>query len=222
MEYSDFGPDDGYTNGVDVHGGKRWKIRHNRFRNIRTPRGARYKTVPAVLMWNGAADTVCEANTFINCDRAVAFGLTRRSEFPDHRGGVVRNNFVYVAAKEVPNVDTGIFVAGPETKVLHNTILLNGGYPNAIEVRWGLSKDVVVANNLADGRVVPRDGAVIAQHGNVTNAGRFQFKDPSAGNLHLRSFASSLYVTPLEDCPRDWDGEARNERRVTVGADEQR
>lgn len=222
MEYTDFGPEDGYTNGVDVHGGKRWRIRHNRFRNIRTPRGARYKHVPAVLMWNGAADTICEANTFINCDRGIAFGLTQRDQFPDHRGGVIRNNFVYVAGNEVPHADAGICVAGPETKVLHNTVLLSGGYPNAIEVRWALSQDVVVANNLVDGRIAPRDGAVIEQQGNVTSAGRFQFKDRSAGDLHLQSFAASLYAEPRQDCPRDWDGEARDKRRVTVGADEQR
>jgi hypothetical protein len=54
VEYSVFEYDttsrDDYTNGVDVHTGDNWIIRHNLFRNIRAPQGQ--LAGPAILMWN--------------------------------------------------------------------------------------------------------------------------------------------------------------------------
>jgi hypothetical protein len=44
---------DAYTNGVDVHTGRNWIIRHNLFRNIRAPQGQ--LAGPAILMWNGSS-----------------------------------------------------------------------------------------------------------------------------------------------------------------------
>ena len=41
---------DYYTNGVDVHTGDNWIIRHNLFRNVRAPQGQ--LAGPAILMWN--------------------------------------------------------------------------------------------------------------------------------------------------------------------------
>jgi len=118
IEYTEEGPPNGYTNGVDVHGGDNWEIRHNVFRNIKTPAKAKYKHVPAVLMWNGAKNTICESNTFINCDRAIAFGLTKRKDYPDHEGGLIQNNFIYVDKSKVKHPDTGIFVASANTNVI--------------------------------------------------------------------------------------------------------
>jgi len=219
LEYTKNGPPNGYTNGVDVHGGKNWIIRHNLFRNIRSLRGAEYKYAPAVLMWNGAKNTICEANTFVNCNRAIAFGLVQRNGFHDHEGGVVRNNFIYVAKGEVPNVDAGIFVASPRTKVLHNTILLNGGYANAIETRWKATTDVQVYNNLTDGMIVARNGARMSTKGNVTHGTSALFTSPSAGNLHLTG-QTRFRVNSHRDSPLDWDGEQRGQSQTTVGADE--
>lgn len=62
FEYTVTGPADGYTNGVDVHAGKNWIIRFNLFRNITSPVNAYLG--PAILMWRGAENTTCEANTF--------------------------------------------------------------------------------------------------------------------------------------------------------------
>ena len=53
MEYthgaptSDHGGGIGYTNGVDVHGGKNWVIRNNLFKNFHTPDSADF-------LWNVA------------------------------------------------------------------------------------------------------------------------------------------------------------------------
>ncbi|MDP6442736.1 MAG: right-handed parallel beta-helix repeat-containing protein [Pirellulaceae bacterium] len=218
LEYTKTGPPNGYTNGVDVHGGDHWIIRDNLFRNIRTPPGAKYKHVPAVLMWNGASDTICENNTFVNCDRAIAFGLVKKEKFPDHRGGVIRNNFIYVDKGAVPHADVGIFVVSPGAKVLHNTILLNGSYPNAIETRWAATKNVVVHNNLTDARITPREQSQVHLNGNVTNASGSMFQSPRDGDLHARGAPPRAATHP--DCKLDWDGKPRGRQRTTVGADE--
>ena len=74
---------DYYTNGVDVHGGRNWTIRHNLFRNFRAPQ--RPLAGPSILMWNGSSGTIAAGNTFIDCQREVAFGLIDRP--PDDHSG---------------------------------------------------------------------------------------------------------------------------------------
>jgi hypothetical protein len=215
MEYTDQGPPNGYTNGVDVHTGKNWEIRHCLFRNIRSPPGAKYKSVPAVLMWSASKDTICEGNTFINCDRAIAFGLVKTSGYKDHVGGIIRNNFIYVARGAVKHVDTGIYVVSPGVRVLHNTVIINGGYPNAIEARW---EPAEIVNNLTDGYIAPRDGAKMTRSGNVTNASVGMFHNAAAGNLHLVRPVDP--VPTLSDCPVDWDNKPRSTSQTTPGADQ--
>ena len=83
---------DDYTNGVDVHTGDNWIIRHNLFRNMRAPQGQ--LAGPAILMWNASTNTLVDGNTFINCQREIALGLIERTP-NDHTGGIVRNNFIY-------------------------------------------------------------------------------------------------------------------------------
>ena len=96
VEYSVFEYDttsrDDYTNGVDVHTGDNWIIRHNLFRNIRAPQGQ--LAGPAILMWNHSTNTLVDGNTFIDCQREIALGLIERTP-NDHSGGIVRNNFIY-------------------------------------------------------------------------------------------------------------------------------
>jgi hypothetical protein len=212
IEYSKEGPPNGYTNGVDVHGGSNWIIRHNLFKNIRTPAGAKYKNVPAVLMWNGAKNTICEGNTFINCDRAIAFGLTKRS-FNDHEGGIIRNNIIYSGKGQVKNQDAGIYVSSPNTKVLHNTILLNGNYPNAIEIRFSFSSNVEVSNNLTDAQIRVRDGATTKESGNFIKAKKNFFVKPEMGDLHLKS--TTLKKVKLhKQCTLDFTGKKRSSKSV--------
>lgn len=105
MEYATTSRDY-YTNGVDVHRGDNWIIRHNLFRNIRAPQGQ--LAGPAILMWNASTGSLVDGNTFIDCQREIALGLIERTP-NDHTGGVVRNNFIYRA----PTVagDSAIYVA---------------------------------------------------------------------------------------------------------------
>jgi hypothetical protein len=214
IEY-DTGSKDDYTNGVDVHGGRNWTIRNSLFRNIRAPIGA--LAGPAILMWNGASNTTVEGNTFVNCQREIAFGLIDRAPY-DHAGGVVRNNFIYRDRGVPGDAAIGVF-ASPRTQVLHNTILISGTYPHAIEYRFARTNGVAIRNNLLDADVRPRDGATALVSGNSTTGTASMFVNAPAGDLHLAPAASVSRGIPLQEVPVDWDGEPRGQGATEAGAD---
>ena len=210
---------DYYTNGVDVHTGDNWIVRHNLFRNVRAPQGQ--LAGPAILMWNASTGSVVDGNTFIDCQREIALGLIERTP-NDHTGGIVRNNFIYRA----PTVagDSAVYVAdSPGTQVLHNSILVSGTYPNPIEYRFGHTTGTVIANNVLDGRIAARDGATGTVSGNYTSGSAALFVNPEAGDLHLKPGALALIdrvATPLPNAGPDWDGHFRPVGVTDIGADE--
>ena len=133
IEYDTTSRDD-YTNGVDVHAGANWIVRHNLFRNIGAPPGL--LAGPAVLMWNHSRNTIVEGNTFLNC---AARHLVR----PDRRG---RRTITPAASSATTSstassgqpgdVAIGVFDS-PNTQVLNNTMLrLGGTYGSPIEYRF--------------------------------------------------------------------------------------
>jgi hypothetical protein len=216
LEYDTTSRDD-YTNGVDVHTGDNWIIRHNLFRNIRAPQGQ--LAGPAILMWNASTNTLVDGNTFINCQREIALGLIERTP-NDHTAGTIRNNFIY---RNVPG-DTAIYVAdSPNTQVLHNSIFISGTYPNPIEYRFVHTTGTLIANNVLDGAIVARDGATGTVTGNYTTATAGLFVNPSIGDLHLQSTATALLnkiASPLAAAGADWDGQPRPAGSTDIGADE--
>lgn len=220
VEYATTSPTS-YTNGVDVLGGRRWAIRHNVFRNIRAPSGQ--LAGPAVLMWRGAADTTTEGNTFIDCQRAIAYGLEATAP-PDHSGGVIRNNFIFRAGNRAG--DAGIIVFGsPGTAVVHNTVLLSGTYGAAIEYRFPQATGVQILNNLTDATILRRDGATATVEGNYTQATPGLFSHASGGDLHLLPLATAVIDRGVDGhaVVEDWDGEPRIQgSRPDIGADERR
>jgi hypothetical protein len=210
---------DAYTNGVDVHTGRNWIIRHNLFRNIRAPQGQ--LAGPAILMWNASSGTLAEGNTFVNCQREIAFGLIERTP-DDHNGGIIRNNFIYRDQTVAGDAAIGVFDS-PNTQVLHNTILGSGTYLSPIEYRFARTTAVLVANNLLDGAILARDGATGTEVGNVTTASSALFVNPSAGDLRLKATAAVAIdrVAVIANCPADWEGKSRPQGSAAdVGADE--
>jgi hypothetical protein len=214
-----------YTNGVDVLAGADWVIRDNVFRNIRAPAGQ--LAGPAVLMWRNSLDTVVERNLFIECDRAVALGLSapdgnaRDGETTyDHQGGVVRNNFIYREGQG----DVGItvnFARG--AAIYHNTVVLNGTFPwAAIEYRFGATT-ADIRNNLTDAPIWQRDGATATLVGNLTNAQPVWFSNAASGDLHLTAAASAALdqAAPPATVADDYDGDTRPlGSAADIGADE--
>jgi hypothetical protein len=164
FEYSTSAPDD-YTNAIDVHFGKRWIVRRNTFRNFVRPGGL---VGPAVLFWNGAADTIIENNTFVDNARDIALGLMptktgeppiRNSKLTDHQGGRVTGN-VITRRPGLTIADVAISVAdSPGTIVERNRIAMHGSYPFAIEYRFPRTDNVVIRENELDAGIRARDGA---------------------------------------------------------------
>jgi hypothetical protein len=218
LEYSTTSRDD-YTNGVDVHTGSDWIVRHNLFRNIRAPQGQ--LAGPAILMWNGTTNSIVDGNTFVDCQREISLGLIDRAP-NDHTGGIVRNNFIY--RRPGLTGDAAILVAdSPNTQVLHNSILISGTYSNAIEYRFPDASAVLIANNVTDAAIMARDGATGSASGNYTTASPALFVDPATGDLHLRSTAAVLrdrVATPIPAAGPDWDGQIRPAGATDLGADE--
>ena len=218
LEYTTTSRDD-YTNGVDVHTGTNWIVRRNLFRNIRAPQGL--LAGPAILMWNGTANSLVEGNTFVDCQREISLGLIERAT-SDHTGGIVRNNFIY----RRPGLagDAAILVAdSPNTQVLHNSILISGTYSNAIEYRFPNASAIRIANNVTDAQIVGRDGATGSVSGNYTSASAALFVDPAAGDLHLKATSAVLrdqIATPIPEAGQDWDGQFRPAGATDIGADE--
>ena len=139
---------DANTNGIDVHTGANWIIRHNLFRNLVAPAGE--LAGPAVQMWSSSSNTLTEGNTFLNCAREIAYGFVNRAGGFDHSGGVIRNNFIYRSGAQ--SGDVAISVAdSPDTQVLNNTVYVSGTYATPIEYRFAGTTGVLLANNLLDG-----------------------------------------------------------------------
>jgi len=208
-----------YTNGVDVHQGANWIVRHNLFRNIRAPAGE--LAGPAILMWNRSRNTIVEGNLLLNCQVGIALGLDA-SRADDHTGGGVRNNIVHRTGAQ--SGDVGITINNSAaTKVLNNTLVLSGTYPNAIEYRFAGTTGVEIRFNLADAAIQQRDGAAGVVSGNVATARPSWFIDAASGDLHLKATVTAAIdrAAPHPDVTRDYDQEVRPAGTAPdIGADE--
>jgi len=220
LEYTSAAPDS-YTNGLDVHRGKNWIVRGNTFKNFRA---AGDLAGPAVLVWNGSSDTTIVRNTFINNQRDISLGLDPTKPVDgttDHARGIIANNFIYKTSSIAPDVPIAVFDS-PQTKVYYNTVVVNGGYPNAIEYRFSRTTGVDIKNNLLDAAITARDGATATVTNNITNATTAMFVNPAAGDLHLKQTTTAAIDKGIAvSVTDDFDGEARPQRAASdIGADE--
>lgn len=226
MEYTDAPPvtdhngsGTGYTNGVDIHAGSRWIIRNNIFRNFSTPDNADHLWNAAVLAWNGASDTITENNTFIDVDRAIAYGLEPKGH--DHSGGIIRNNMIVMTPNLYSDYRTNIADApvvvwdSPGTKVLHNSILTSGNTPLAIEARFDSDK-VEISNNLADSPVAHRDDHPIITNNNLSSALPSWFMNPAIGNLRLRPEAAEVINQTRQHKDAIYDADGQKDCLITL------
>jgi hypothetical protein len=212
-----------YTQGMSVHTAANWIVCNNLFRNIRGP--ANDPGVGGCIdFWNGSKNTIVEGNIILNCRMGIRFGILNRKQqsgFHDHEGGVIRNNIIWRQPGAVHVPDGGIMVwDSPNTKILNNTVILNGTYsPGGIEYRW--SSGVVVANNLMDAPIWRREQSSAREAHNFRSEDPTIFTDAEDGDLHLAPPSQTVLpnVPLLADCRLDLDGRKRSER-TDVGADE--
>jgi hypothetical protein len=193
FEFTVIGPANGYTQGIDVHNGAGWVIRYNTFRNITVPSTATYKQRPAIDMWSGSRDTLVYGNLIVNCERGIILGLGPQAGFEhSHSGGAVFNNVIYRAVGKTVNPDAGISIwDSPGTRVFNNTVIQNGTYKDAIEYRFPGTTAVQVYNNLTDGAIRSRDGAIASLGNNYTLATASLFVNAAAADLHLLPSATA-------------------------------
>jgi hypothetical protein len=234
FEYTGSPPNDhgtgvGYFNGISAHAAKNWIVRGNLFKNLHNPDTAAYLWNPAVLFWRHSVGTVTEQNTFINVDRAVAYGLDNTTPYFDHAGGLIRNNFVYLApglmsANRKASSDGSIIAwNSPGTQIDHNSVLLNTNEFYAVEFRFSTTTNGTARNNLADAPIHLRDSAVATVTGNLVTATSNMFVNPTAGDLHLAISATNAIdeVSTLATVTNDFDGELRPKGAASdIGADE--
>lgn len=211
-------PDSCYTNAIDALGVDGWRIADNLIHGIYCQDLS--LAGPAVLMWGGSTGTVVERNTIVDSSRGVHLGLV---DSADHLGGVVRNNFIRWDPAVPYAVDVGIYTTSAGALVLHNSILTNGRYPNAIEVRFAGATGVEVRHNLLDAAITPRDGAMPTVVDNATDALPDWFVDEAQGDLHLASATPPIdQVDRLPEALDDFDAAPRPAAAgaVDLGADE--
>jgi len=208
-----------YTNAIDGVSANRWIVRDNLIHDIWCQDGS--LAGPAILLWQGATDTLVERNTIIDSSRGISLGLIGAD---DHFGGIARNNFIRWDASASYDVDVPIYTTSPNSKILHNTALTAGRYPNAVEVRYAGATGVEVRNNLLDAAILPREGAQPAVSGNLLDAMPSWFADIATGDLHLISSAAPAIdqATRLADAIDDFDAQTRppDAGLVDIGADE--
>lgn len=226
---ADHGSGVGYFNGISAHAAQNWIIRGNLFKNLHNPDSAAYLWNPSVLFWNHSVNTLTEQNTFLNVDRAVAYGLQSTTPFFDHAGGAIRNNFVCLVPGLMSTSRTagsdGSLIAwnSPGTQIDHNSVLLNSNELYQIEFRFATTTNGTARNNLGDAPIHLRDSAVSALSSNVVTAVPVMFANPLAGDLHLLASATNAIDKGLTlgTVTNDFDGDRRPRgTRSDVGADE--
>ncbi len=145
-----------YIGGIDAHRAHNWIVRNNTFKNIASP--SEHIAEHAIHFWNFSKNNRILGNTIINSDRGIGFGMGDAAS--QNEGGIIANNTIIHNSPDHPFSDVGIVLeSSPGTVVRDNRILLNHGYPNAIEYRFSGTQDVLITNNYTNKRIAARDGA---------------------------------------------------------------
>ena len=145
-----------YIGGIDAHRAHNWVVRNNTFKNIASP--SEHVAEHAVHFWNFSKNNLIVGNTIINSDRGIGFGM---GDTPNQsKGGIIENNTILHNNPDHHFADVGIVLESSQgTVVRDNRILLNHGYPNAIEYRFSGTQNVLIENNYTNRRIAARDGA---------------------------------------------------------------
>ena len=227
------GGDNFYTGGLNVHGGRNWRVRRNVFRKIE--RDGRMME-HAVLFWKRSRGTVVERNRFVDCYRAIGFGIETRlggcwvRAYPDGKGqrsyldhleGTIRNNAVF--NRKGIHLESGIELWNvTDVKVCHNTVVSHDPPFSSIEYRYPNTR-VEIANNIVSHRILAREGGKAMLKQNIQKAAVGLFKDLAAGDLHLtpEAFEAIDRGVPGKDTDVsvDIDGHLRD-AHPDIGADE--
>jgi hypothetical protein len=223
-----------YTGGIDVHAGRGWIVRQNRFEDIYC--AGEGLAEHAVHFWVGSRDTLIEDNVIVDCARAIGFGLGEAGNgegrtyeddpypgagYIGHYDGLIRNNAVWAA---IEWFDTGIGLEQARgARVFHNTVVSADSAADffaSIDVRFDNSV-ATVTNNLTR-RISQREGGSGTVESNAEMVDPAIFADAEAGDLHLAAGAAVAIDKGIavEDAGLDLDGEPHTSGAPDLGCDE--
>jgi len=220
-----------YTGGIDVHAGRDWVVRHNRFEGIYC--AGEGLAEHAIHFWKRSRATLVENNVIVNCARGVGFGMgdtnTGTRVYADapyggdlgHIDGVIRNNVIFA---DIDYFDTGIeIMQARQPVVVHNTVLSwkGAGFFSSIDYRFARTQ-VIIQNNLVR-RLTLRDGAAGTVDHNLEDTPESYFAAPAQGDFHLAATAAGAIDrgVAVAEAGLDLDGEPHSAGTAPdLGADE--
>jgi hypothetical protein len=221
LEYETTLDEGNYTNGIDIHGGVNWVIRNNTIKNIKAAPGAGLAG-PAILIWTASEGTVVENNTIIDCDMGIFFGNSSH-DFLDHTGGIIRNNVIV----GYEDSDAAIGLVNTQGALVENNSIYS---PNddiwSIEVRFEISFDNTIVNNLCTQWIQLRDGGQADIFSNVEDVVPGTWLDPQNQDLHLSPFSDAINAgtddngTTFPAREHDMDCHELSDGLIDIGADE--
>lgn len=207
-----FGGD--YIAGMDMMHIDGWRIHDNLFKNIR---GMRTRGRGAIFFWIGSSNCIVERNTFIGCDRSIAFGNPSGQQ--DMTGGIIRNNFILAGKRQA------IELCHVDGVKIYNNSIYHMDDVREQTITLLDARNVDIRNNIIFSRAkrLSAEGCTQANNLWLTDpalADRF-FVDPLRGDFHLKPTATEAIDKGerLADVETDWDGQPRD-ARPDIGADE--
>ncbi|MBT3200623.1 MAG: hypothetical protein HN350_11980 [Phycisphaerales bacterium] len=207
-----------YVGGLDVMYAKNWTISDNVFLNIQ---GRTREGRGAIFLWHETEGCIVERNIIIDCDKGVSLG---NSYMPKGRGVklharrcTVRNNFITRAPEGcVVSANTA------DCKILNNTIHDPKNRMRRLLRVVGAGDGLFVADNIFSGPA-PRNesSGKITIENNLVKDLTTAFKDPAAGNLHLKTRTVGVVdqAKKRPEVTEDIDRKKRN-NNPDLGADE--
>ncbi len=226
-----------YTGGIDSHEGVNWTVVDNHFQGIFCDASGPERPVHskkadqrggmtynngglaehAIHMWDSpSGGHTIERNTIVDCARGIGVGFQA-----EVYGARIANNMIFSRHASAREHDVAISVErGHGTRILNNTVFYGSdqGYSNGIEIRWDVTSDTVVANNLMNRGVQLRNNAQATVSNNVDNAELSWFEDAETGNLRLVDCnVAGVSGGTDQGVATDIDGQARD--HDVVGAD---
>ncbi len=206
--------DGNYIAGMDIMKGDGWVIHDNMFLNIK---GATGMGRAATFLWGQSQNMIVERNTYIGCDRSIAFGNFGGS---GTIGCTARNNFI------VPGTTNAIEIANSTGPFIFNNTSFSALSTNSGTIWLYNTQNAEIKNNIICNGI--SSDASTADTAHNISLGRSQrslaarwFGDEAQADLHIKSDTCAPVDagTTLSSVTDDWDGTMRT-GTYDIGADE--